>query len=219
MEKINNSLNIIRTHIAEACAKFGRNPADVEILCAAKNRTTEELDAVYSAGVTVFGENRVQEFNANYNPNYTWDIIGQLQTNKVKYVVGKVRYIHSLDRLPLALEIEKLAEKRGIVQKCLIEINSGAEEAKGGILLSEAEGFIEELKAYPHIEVCGLMAVAPKASEEDLRKLFSGVAAEYKRLKASNNHLTCLSMGMSGDYKLAVECGSTMVRLGRIMFE
>lgn len=219
MENIIENLNTIVAEIESIKHKFGLTE-DVEILGASKTRDAETLQILNRDGrVRVFGENRVQEFTQKYTETLTWDIIGQLQTNKVKYVIGKVRYIQSLDRYTLADEIEKQAKKIGISQKCLVEINTGAEEAKGGMSLDDVPSFIATIESkYPHIEICGLMAVAPRGIEENkLRKLFSDVRKTYDALK-DKYRLSVLSMGMSEDYKIAVECGSNSVRLGRVLF-
>lgn len=219
MENIIENLNTIVAEIENIKQQFGLTE-DVEILGASKTRNAETLQILNRDGrVRVFGENRVQEFTQKYTDTLTWDIIGQLQTNKVKYVIGKVRYIQSLDRFSLADEIEKQATKFGITQKCLVEINTGAEEAKGGMSLEDVPSYIATIKSkYPHIEICGLMAVAPRGIEEnELRALFQGVRETYNELK-NEYGLTVLSMGMSEDYKIAVECGSNSVRLGRVLF-
>lgn len=219
MDNIIENLNTIVAEIESIKQKFGLTE-DVEILGASKTRDAETLQILNRDGrVRVFGENRVQEFTQKYTDTLTWDIIGQLQTNKVKYVIGKVRYIQSLDRFSLADEIEKQATKIGITQKCLVEINTGAEEAKGGMALKDVQSFIATVKSkYPHIEICGLMAVAPRGIEENkLRTLFKDVRKTYDEFKDEYG-LTVLSMGMSEDYKIAVECGSNSVRLGRVLF-
>ena len=220
METVNKNLNSILTNINALCAKNGMDSNAIEIIGASKFRSIETLRELSSGGVvTIFGENKVQEFNSKYDESLTWDIIGQLQTNKVKYVVGKVRYISSLDRIALAEEIEKVATKRDVVQKCLVEVNSGEEENKGGISVDEVESFLEKLSAYPHLKICGIMAVAPQGIGQDaLKKCFLKVAEKFEQLKCKYPDFTVLSMGMSEDYLLAIECGSNQVRLGRVLF-
>ncbi len=219
MENVIENLNSIIAEIDKIKLVNGIS-RDIEILGASKTRDLQTLlDVAKDGRVTVFGENRVQEFMSKYTPSLTWDIIGQLQTNKVKYVIGKVRYIQSLDRIPLADEIEKQARKNNLTQKCLVEINSGAEEAKGGLYIDDVIPFIEYVNTnYEHIKICGLMAVAPKGiGDDNLRKLFGSVNDLYVELKNKYGY-EVLSMGMSEDYKIAVECGSTSVRLGRVLF-
>ena len=221
MEKVIENLISIKSTIARVAAGVGRDPDGIEIVAASKFRDAETLRLLASyGGVSAFGENRVQEFLSKYDDALTWDFIGRLQTNKVKYLIGKVRLIQSLDRLPLAEEIERLAAKRGIVQECLVEINSGEEENKGGLMAGEAEAFVDSLAAFPHISVRGLMAVAPQGIPEDeLRSCFTKVSDLYSKLKEGRTGFDILSMGMSHDFELAVKCGSTMIRPGRILFD
>ena len=220
MEKIIANLNEIESNIKDLCAKKNIDYKSIELLGASKFRSLETLKFLSDEGrVVTFGENKVQEFNGKYDSTLTWDIIGQLQTNKVKYVVGKVRYISSLDRLSLAEEINRIAEKRGVVQKCLVEVNSGDEDCKGGLSVDDVENFLKELEQFSYIKVCGLMAVAPQGiGENELKKCFKKVNDLFLRLKAQNPEIQVLSMGMSEDYLTAIECGSNQVRLGRVLF-
>lgn len=190
----------------------------VQIVAATKTRTIEEIRQCMDTGLCLAaGENRVQELREKYVPDFRWDLIGQLQTNKVKYVVGKAALIHSLDRPELAAAIEKEAVKHNIVQDVLVQINSGNEESKAGIELSETDRFLKELSEYKHIRVCGLMAVAPLFyTEEQLRETFSAVHAEFK--KREDEVFRYLSMGMSNDCFIAAECGANIVRVGRAIF-
>ena len=221
MEKVIENLENIKSAIARAAARAGRDPAAIKIVGASKFREIGTLRELWSyGGVEAFGENRVQEFCSKYDEDLTWDFIGRLQTNKVKYLIGKVRLIQSLDRLALADEIERLAIKHGVVQECLIEINSGEEANKGGLIAEEAEVFLKSLEAYEHIKVRGLMAVAPQGIPEDeLRACFSKVGELFRELGKNREDFDILSMGMSHDSELAVECGSTMIRPGRILFD
>ncbi len=222
MEKVIENLEKIKSAISRAAAEAGRDPAEVRIVGASKFRDADTLRALWAhGGVEAFGENRVQEFVSKYDENLTWDFIGQLQTNKVKYLIGRVRLIQSLDRLQLADEIERLATKRGIVQQCLIEINSGEEANKGGLRAEDAEAFLRSLEeGYAHIKVRGLMAVAPQGiPESELRSLFTKVGETFLALKKDREDFDVLSMGMSHDFELAVKCGSTMIRPGRILFD
>lgn len=221
MEKVIENLENIKSAIARAAARAGRDPAAIKIVGASKFREIGSLRELWSyGGVEAFGENRVQEFCSKYDEDLTWDFIGRLQTNKVKYLIGKVRLIQSLDRLALADEIERLAIKHGVVQECLIEINSGEEANKGGLIAEEAEAFLKSLEAYEHIKVRGLMAVAPQGIPEDeLGACFSKVGELFRELGKNREDFDILSMGMSHDFELAVECGSTMIRPGRILFD
>ncbi len=220
MEKIIANLNKIESNIKNLCERKNIDYRSIELLGASKFRSLETLKFLNDEGrVVAFGENKVQEFNGKYDSSLTWDIIGQLQTNKVKYVVGKVRYISSLDRISLAEEINRIAEKRGVVQKCLVEVNSGEEDCKGGLSVNEVEKFLKELEQFSSIKVCGLMAVAPQGIREDeLKKCFGKVNDLFLKLKAQMPDIQVLSMGMSEDYLTAIECGSNQVRLGRVLF-
>lgn len=195
----------------------GINP-DCQLIAATKTQPIELIrEAMNTGKVLAAGENRVQELTEKYTPDFRWDFIGQLQTNKVKYVVGKADLIHSVDRLPLAEMIEKESAKQGVISDILMEINSGKEESKGGIFLEEAESFLEKLLVYPHIRVRGIMAVAPLYYEEDeLRRTFDEVYKTYRKI--TEKGFDFLSMGMSNDYLTAVKCGANLVRLGRAIF-
>ncbi len=208
----------IRESVTELRKKLDEINPSVQIVAATKTRTIEEIRECMNTGLCVAaGENRVQELRDKFVGDFRWDFIGRLQTNKVKYVVGKAELIHSLDRIELAEAIDKEAKKRGVIQNVLIEINSGEEESKGGILLGETEEFLEKVSAYGNLRVKGLMAVAPAFYSEDLlRKTFTEVYNEFSRIK--NGEIEYLSMGMSGDCFIAAECGANIVRVGRTIF-
>lgn len=217
----NYNLDTISAKIAAAAAKSNRDAADIQIVAASKNRdiaTSKKLFA--TARISALGENRVQEFTAKYDPDAVWDFIGQLQTNKVKYIIGKVRLIHSVDREGLAAEIDRLAARAGIVQDVLVQINSGGEESKGGVLAEEAEALADVVQRYTNIRLRGIMAVAPiDANPERLRELFCNVYKTYQNIKNKYPNIDTLSMGMSNDYEVAIECGATLIRLGRVLFD
>ena len=176
-----------------------------------------------NAGVTVIAENRVQEFREK-SPmlaNVRQDFIGHLQTNKVKYLVGKVSLIHSVDSSALAKEISLRAQKLGVTQDILVEINIGGELSKSGFAPDSAETAIKEISALPALKVCGLMAMLPKSDEDEIReKLCLQMREIYDKIRKERNDsaFRYLSMGMSADYKTAVRCGSNMVRLGTALF-
>lgn len=210
-------------HIEEvrrAVAECGR---EVTLVAAVKMQTKETVDELMRVAPDfVLGENRVQELTAKYDPAYRWHFIGQLQTNKVKYIADKVELIHSLDREELAKEIEKQAAKHGKVQDCLVEVNMGSEISKGGVAPAETVDFIRSLAAYGHIRVRGLMSVLPNLGDTpELRALYASLRdlfAEVRNMKQENLSADYLSAGMSGDYKIALEYGSNMIRLGRTLF-
>lgn len=210
-------------HIEEvrrAVAECGR---EVTLVAAVKMQTKETVDELMRVAPDfVLGENRVQELTAKYDPAYRWHFIGQLQTNKVKYIADKVELIHSLDREELAKEIEKQAAKHGKVQDCLVEVNMGSEISKGGVAPAETVDFIHSLASYGHIRVRGLMSVLPNLGDTpELRALYASLRdlfAEVRNMKQENLSADYLSAGMSGDYKIALEYGSNMIRLGRTLF-
>ena len=174
--------------------------------------------------MTDVGENRVQEFVQKYDPasGLNYHIIGQLQSNKVKYIAGKVALIHSLDRLSLAEEIEKQYAKRGITADCLVEINMGSELSKGGVDPEELYGFVDSLRGFCHINVKGIMSVMPNVEINALigyYKKFALLFAGLGKMRGGNLSPDICSCGMSNDYAPAIEYGgSNMVRPGRVLF-
>ncbi len=210
-----NVKNLLET--ADACSQ------DVTLVAAVKTQTKETVDALADfSDRFIMGENRVQELLEKYDPKYTWHFIGQLQTNKVKYIIDKVELIHSLDRLSLAREIDRQASKIGKVQDCLIEINMGSEISKGGIDKSELFDFLRELAVFDHIRIVGLMSVLPIQPKgvtldtyyDQLYNLF----CDTKIVKQANVDIKFLSAGMSNDFEIALRHGANMIRLGRTIF-
>lgn len=193
---------------------------NLQVVAVSKKRTKEQIDEMAKTGLTTFGENRVQEFLEKYNPAYTWHIIGHLQTNKVKYIVGKIDMIESLDSEKLALEIEKLASKQDLVQKVLVQIKISNDPLKTGLAYEEAASFLEKISTLKHIQVKGFMCVATHTEDMDLvAKEFEAMHSLYTEMKAIYPQIDTLSMGMSHDYKIAIEHGSNMVRIGTALFE
>ncbi|HIW18827.1 MAG TPA: YggS family pyridoxal phosphate-dependent enzyme [Candidatus Faecalicoccus intestinipullorum] len=193
---------------------------DVQVVAVSKKRTKEQIEEVAKAGLRVFGENRVQEFIDKYDPAYTWHIIGHLQTNKVKYIIGKVDLIESLDSLKLAKEIEKFAARQDLIQDVLVQIKISNDPMKTGLPYEEAEEFLKSLQAYPHIRVRGFMCVATHTDDMNLvAEEFENMHTLYKTMKTIYPTIDTLSMGMSHDYKIAIEHGANMVRIGTAIFE
>lgn len=206
--------------VREAVAACGR---EVTIVAAVKMQTRETVEELMRvAPDLVLGENRVQELTAKYDPAYRWHFIGQLQTNKVKYIADKVELIHSLDRAELAKEIEKQAVKHARILDCLVEVNMGSEISKGGVAPEEVAEFIRSMEEYPHIRVRGLMSVLPNLGEgRELDGMYKKLLSLYEStasLSTANYRAEILSAGMSGDYKTALRYGSNMIRLGRTLF-
>lgn len=206
----------IRENVKNLIDEINSLSSDVLIIGASKTRTIEEITEAKEAGIEVFAENRVQEFVEKENlANLRWHFIGQLQTNKAKYLVGKVEVIHSVDNEKLADEISKLALNRNVVQQILIEINIGQEESKGGVLKKDFEKLYTHCQNLPNIKVVGIMTVMPKFAEKEL---YLKIKQLYDKLKIENNEIRYLSVGMSNDYALAIECGANVVRIGTKIF-
>ena len=191
---------------------------NVNIVAVSKYHTKEEIDAVAKQGLITFGENRVQEFLEKYDPKYKWHIIGHLQTNKVKYIIGKVEMIESLDSIKLAKEIEKQAAKHDVIQNVLVQIKISKDELKTGLPIEETDSFLKEVSTYPHIKLKGFMCVASHTDNIQLiEEEFSMMNDLYKNYK-DLYQLDTLSMGMSNDYELAIKHGSNTVRIGSAIF-
>ncbi len=197
---------------------------DVKLIAATKYVGIDEINKLENLGVMYFGENRVQAFlekYQKYNGNCKFHMIGTLQPNKVKYIIDKVDLIHSVDSYSLIKEIEKQANKHNLVMKVLIQVNIAKEESKHGFKVEEIEEVFDTLKNYPHIKVKGLMMMAPNIEAEKTREYFKLTQDLFNKLKIKypEYSLTELSMGMSNDYKIALEYGATMVRIGSSLFK
>lgn len=222
---IKNNLDTIKQNITASCRRSGRNPEDVTILAVTKKRSAEEINKAISLGITDIGENRVQELLEKYDhvqKGVRWHIIGHLQTNKVKYIADKVSMIHSVDSLKLANEVNRHCQRLGKIMDILIEVNSG-EENKDGIGYDEVYELIEEVSLLSNVRIKGLMTMAPLGAEEHkLREVFSNLyklSVDIDAKKYDNVSMKHLSMGMSGDYMIAIEEGATIIRPGRSLFE
>lgn len=197
----------------------------VQLVAVTKTHSPEEMNQAIDAGVTDVGENKVQEILEKYDKvkPVRWHLIGHLQRNKVKYIIDKVDLIHSVDSMKLAREIEKRAAANDTTMDILIQVNSAEEESKFGISTDETEGMIKEiLEECPHIHIRGLMCIAPfEEDPEEVREYFAEVKQQFDRYgKIEHERLdfTYLSMGMSHDYKVAMEEGANMVRVGSAIF-
>ena len=224
-------VELVREKIRLACDRAGRDSETVLLLGVSKTKPYSALQEAYSYGIHDFGENKVQEIRQKYEmmledslmkdcpPRF--HMIGTLQKNKVKYLPGKVVLIHSVDSLPLSLEIEKEYAKKETTAKILLEVNVAKEASKSGFSLEELEAVVAELEKLPHVLVCGLMTVAPFTEDaEENRPVFRALREALFSLqkKFPALPLTELSMGMSGDYEVAVEEGATIVRVGSFIF-
>lgn len=218
IENYKNAMSRLETALEES----GRNEKDVLVIGASKTMPLERILFVRdNTDVKIFGENRVQELLEKYTPDVRWHFIGQLQTNKVKYIVDKVELIHSVDRLSLLQEIDRQAKKHGKVQDILIEVNIGGEEKKGGVAPAEVIDFAKEVDKYPSVRLKGLMSVLPNVEKDALDAFYLQLSKLYDTLKQTrldNADIRYLSAGMSNDYDVAVKYGANIVRLGRALF-
>lgn len=222
---LTENLKEVERRIQAACDRAGRSREEVTLIAVSKTKPVEMLKAVYDAGSRDFGENKVQEMCDKMEvlpSDIRWHMIGHLQTNKVKYIVGRTALIHSVDSLHLAEEIERQAAKKDVTVPILIEVNIAQEESKFGIRTDEAAALVRAAAQLPHIRVRGLMTIAPyvdnpednRAYFREIRQLSVDIAGE----NIDNVSMECLSMGMTGDYEVAVEEGATMVRVGTGIF-
>lgn len=211
---------------AQAAVAAGRAPEEITLVAATKMNNAERVREAIAAGIRVCGENRVQELLEKYEQNAyegsQLHFIGTLQTNKVKYLIGKVSMIESVSSLKLARVIEKEAAKAGICQDILLEVNIGREESKLGIDPDELEEVLMQINSLEHLNVRGLMAIPPKTEPNQEKTLYFDrmyqLFIDISKKKYDNISMDCLSMGMSADYPEAISCGATIVRLGTTIF-
>ena len=222
---IAENLAQVHKNIEDAARSAGRDPAEITLIDVSKTKPVSMLMEAYDAGERVFGENKVQEIMDKYDQmpqDVSWHMIGHLQRNKVKYIVGKVSMIHSVDSLRLAETIEQEAAKIDTVVPVLLEVNVAEEESKFGLSVEEVIPLAEQIASFSHVRVCGLMTIAPYVTDPEenrpifrqLKKLSVDIAAK----NINNVTMNVLSMGMTGDYTVAVEEGATMVRVGTGIF-
>ena len=217
---ISENIKKIREEIDRAALKAGRDPGEITLMAVSKTKPVESAVLAAKSGV-ILGENYVQEFKEKFEaePELPWHFIGHLQTNKVQYIVGKTKMIHSVDSLHLAEKINSESEKRRIVTDCLAEINSGCEESKFGLTFSESLYIIKEMAEFKNIRLRGLMTVAPVCqSAEDNREIFKKMKDTFLEIKKDVPSFDTLSMGMSADFTVAVEEGASIVRVGTAIF-
>jgi pyridoxal phosphate enzyme (YggS family) len=213
----------VRRQVHDAADVSGRGPDDVTIVVVTKTVGIPEIRMAIDAGARDFGENRVQEFLGKYGlfPHVNWHFIGSLQTNKVKDVVGRACLIHSVDSLHLLREIDKRAEQAGVVQPVLLQVNVSGEGTKHGFACADVREALVEASSMPHVEIRGLMTMAPFGRAEDARWVFRELCELRDSLQGmplNGVELTELSMGMSNDFRVAVEEGATVVRVGGAIF-
>lgn len=225
MGRIADNINRIQAEKAETAKRAGRNPDEILLCAVTKTHTPEEINEAIKAGVTDIGENRVQEIVEKYEKvdKVNWHMIGHLQTNKVKYIIDKVCMIHSVDSLKLAKEINRRSRENGINMDILIEVNAAEDKAKFGVDTDSARELAEDILANcENIRIRGLMTIAPYAEDaEDVRPFFRRTRELYDELsqiRHPNLDFRYLSMGMSNDRIVAVEEGSTIIRVGTAIF-
>jgi pyridoxal phosphate enzyme (YggS family) len=210
----------LQARIAAACARAGRDPAEICIVAVSKGVPPDRIADAYALGLRDFGENYWQEARTKLDAlphDIRWHFIGHLQTNKVKYVVGRFALIQVVDRVSLLQEVQRVAQKRELVQPVLIEVRLAEVEGRAGVSFEDAPALIEQALRTDGVELQGLMGIAPDTDDvRVLRAVFQRLRRLYETLPAPNRHW--LSMGMSHDFEIAIEEGSTMLRLGSALF-
>jgi pyridoxal phosphate enzyme (YggS family) len=225
LQEIKDNIDSINRNIKDICAGMGQDPESITLIAVTKTIDQERINYAVNCGIQNIGENKVQEVMAKYENiegNVNWHLIGHLQTNKVKYIIDKVALIHSVDSISLAEEISRRAEKAGLVKDVLIQVNVAGEETKFGISYDEIDSFIKQLSQLGGIRVKGLMTIAPYFEDTELvRPIFRQLREKFDMLTKvdiPDVEMKYLSMGMTSDYKLAIEEGSNMVRIGTGIF-
>jgi pyridoxal phosphate enzyme (YggS family) len=223
--EIAKSLREVQERIYRAALRATRDPTEITLVAVGKTVVPERIIEAYNAGIDTFGESYAQEFRDKYiivdsmlGRKVKWHFVGRIQRNKVKYIVGKVELIHSLDNIKVADEINRRAQKLGISVQALIEVNAG-EESKGGVNFGNVKGFLESLGAFHNIEIEGLMVMAPYFDEPEMSRPYFRKLRELRNgLKKDFPKLNQLSMGMSADFEIAIEEGATIIRIGTAIF-
>lgn len=226
MSRITDNIDHVEKKIAEACERAGRPRESVQLIAVSKTKPVPDLMEALNYGHNVFGENKVQEIRDKVEAMGTegihWHMIGHLQANKVKYLIGVVDLIHSVDNDKLAAEIEKQAAKHDVVMDVLCEVNMAGEETKFGLKPEETMDFVKRISELPHLKVRGLMTIAPYTEDpESNRVYFKGLRELKDRINTEHIpgvDMDTLSMGMTGDYEVAIEEGATLVRVGTGIF-
>lgn len=222
---ITHSVESIKEEINKAAMKAGRNPEDIKLIAVTKTRTTDEMKAAQELGLIDFGENKVQELERKYDDfdeEINWHLIGHLQRNKVKFIIDKVKLIHSVDSLRLAKEINKEAAKLDLIVNLLIQVNVANEDTKFGLGVNEVLPLLKEISLLKNVKIQGLMTMAPYTDQpEENRQYFKALknlSVDINNQKMDNIHIRELSMGMTNDYTVAIEEGATMIRVGTGIF-
>ncbi len=221
---VSDCLMDVREHIAEAAKRAGRDPSEIKLIAVSKTKPIEMIEECQAHGQLVFGENKVQELMEKHemHPELEWHLIGHLQKNKVKYVVGNVTMIHSVDSVELAEKIQKEAEKHDCDVDILLEVNVAKEETKTGFYTEDVLDACLKIAQFPRVHIKGLMTVAPFVENpEENRAIFRNlkhILVDIQSKKVDNVDMRELSMGMTNDYEIAIEEGATLVRVGSAIF-
>lgn len=222
---VRENLEEVKNRILAACKRAGRNPQEVTLVAVSKTKPADMITEAYAAGIRDFGENKVQELCEKHQAlpeDIRWHMIGHLQRNKVKQVIDKAVLIHSVDSLRLAEQIEEEAARRNLIADILLEVNVAEEESKFGFKPEETEKAVLEIAKFPHVEIKGLMTIAPFVeNSEENRPVFKKLKKFYVDMQSKNIdnvNMNMLSMGMTGDYEIAIEEGATLVRVGTGIF-
>lgn len=217
--------NQVKKNVEEACKKVGRNPDEVTIIAVSKTKPLEMIEELRKKKVMDFGENKVQELTQKYEQiswPVRWHLIGHLQTNKVKYIVDKVALIHSVDSVKLAKQIDKEAAKQNVKVPILIQVNIADEDTKFGFTLDGVEEAVMEISKLQHVKIKGLMQIAPYVENPEENRVhfvrMKQLSVDISKKNFDNVDMSMLSMGMTNDYEVAVEEGSTMIRVGTGIF-
>ncbi|MCI5805433.1 MAG: YggS family pyridoxal phosphate-dependent enzyme [Clostridium sp.] len=222
---VKENYNYVKQQVEETAKACGRDPKEITLIAVSKTKPLENIEELIEIGVEDFGENKVQELCDKYehvSQPVRFHLIGHLQTNKVKYIVDKACLIHSVDSLKLAQTIQKEAAKKQVIAQILIEVNVAEEDSKFGLHAEDVIPFIQEISTMPNLHVNGLMTIAPFVDDpEDNRKYFrtlKQLSLDITSKNIDNIDMNVLSMGMTNDYKVAIEEGATMVRVGTAIF-
>ena len=220
-EVLRQNIAAVRQGIAEAAERAGRQPDTIRLMAVTKTVSPQDVNTAIGEGITLLGENRVQEFlskREEYLSPHEVHFIGHLQTNKVRQIVGEAAMIQSVDSVHLAEEISRVSQKKGVITPILLEVNIGRQETKGGILTEHLPSLLERVSALPALRTEGLMAIPPQENAAyyfaKMQELFIDISSK----KVDNVYMSTLSMGMSQDYKEAIQYGSTLVRIGTGLF-
>ncbi|MFP4461463.1 MAG: YggS family pyridoxal phosphate-dependent enzyme [Thermotogota bacterium] len=223
MTTIQKNFHLLQEEIKNCCKVCGRELEQIKLVAVSKTFPVSDMVEILETGHKIFGENKAQEIRDKMEQlegkEIEWHFIGPLQKNKVKYVAGKTKLIHSVENEKIAREIDKRTSNEGKIQDILIEVNVSGEESKHGLNPAETQSFIQKLRVYKNIQVKGLMTMAPLTDDEEIiRDTFRGLRELRDRLQKEHQQIIQLSMGMTNDYKIAIEEGATILRIGSAIF-